>query len=135
MHNLIYCKNSVWSRLTMVFTIVSFLCSSCALYSPILYAESVPYLPAPSQLMTASVTFSPVILKGIKFYPDDPFKLDFILNEGSVKLSNDQLQEETRRLVKYFLTALTIPAKDLWVNLSPYEQDRIIPDAWGRIIF
>jgi len=27
---------------------------------------------------------------------------------------------------------LTIPEKDLWVNLSPYEKDRIIPQALGQ---
>ena len=35
------------------------------------------------------------------------------------------------RLVKYFLAALTIPEKDLWVNLSPYEKDRVITDEFG----
>ncbi|MBF0122582.1 MAG: hypothetical protein HQL21_04120, partial [Candidatus Omnitrophica bacterium] len=35
------------------------------------------------------------------------------------------------RLIKYFLASITVPEKDLWVNLSPYEKDRIIPDAFG----
>ena len=26
---------------------------------------------------------------------------------------------------------MTIPEKDLWVNLSPYEKDRIIPQSFG----
>ena len=34
-------------------------------------------------------------------------------------------------MIKYFLAALTIPEKDLWVNLSPYEKDRIIPHSFG----
>ncbi|MBF0593602.1 MAG: hypothetical protein HQL22_01395, partial [Candidatus Omnitrophica bacterium] len=32
----------------------------------------------------------------------------------------------------YFLAALTTPEKDFWVNLSPYENDRIVPEAFGR---
>ena len=36
------------------------------------------------------------------------------------------------RLIKYFLAALTVPEKDLWVNLSPYEKDRIVPEAFGQ---
>ena len=34
-------------------------------------------------------------------------------------------------MIKYFLASLTIPEKDLWVNLSPYEKDRIIPNSFG----
>ena len=42
-----------------------------------------------------------------------------------------QLKEESTKLIKYFLASLTIPEKDLWVNLSPYEKDRIIPQSFG----
>ena len=33
---------------------------------------------------------------------------------------------------KYFLAGLTIPEGDLWVNLSPYEKDRMVPEALGQ---
>src|SRR5208283_4730414 len=39
---------------------------------------------------------------------------------------------EANKLIKYFLASLTIPEKDLWVNLSPYEKDRIVPQSFGR---
>src|SRR5262249_36750514 len=39
---------------------------------------------------------------------------------------------ESTKLIKYFLAALTIPEKDLWVNLSPYEKDRIVPENFGQ---
>ena len=77
-------------------------------------------------------------LRGLKVYANDPFKLDFIVQEQQ----NQNLPEtllpakvspaESEKLIKYFLSALTIPEKDLWVNLSPYEKDRIIPDAFGQ---
>ncbi|MFH0753480.1 MAG: hypothetical protein V2A70_02805 [Candidatus Omnitrophota bacterium] len=35
-------------------------------------------------------------------------------------------------MIKYFLAALTIPENDLWVNLSPYEKDRMINDDLGK---
>ena len=38
---------------------------------------------------------------------------------------------ESSKLIKYFLAALTTPENEMWVNLSPYEKDRIIPDAFG----
>ncbi|MBF0511175.1 MAG: hypothetical protein HQL13_02485 [Candidatus Omnitrophica bacterium] len=43
----------------------------------------------------------------------------------------EQLKAESTKLIKYFLASLTIPEKDLWVNLSPYEKDRIIPQSFG----
>jgi hypothetical protein len=39
---------------------------------------------------------------------------------------------DANRLIKYFLAALTVPEKDLWVNLSPYEKDRIVPEEFGQ---
>ncbi len=95
------------------------------------YAQAVSYLPAPREMVQPSVNFSPVALRGLKLYPQDPFKLEFILDEGDAKLSDAQVREESQRLIKYFLTALTIPAQDIWVNLSPYEGERIIPEAVG----
>jgi len=44
---------------------------------------------------------------------------------------DQELRTEANKLIKYFLASLTIPEKDLWVNLSPYEKDRIIPQSFG----
>ena len=38
----------------------------------------------------------------------------------------DQKEEEYTKLIKYFLASLTIPDDHQWVNLSPYEKNRII---------
>ena len=43
----------------------------------------------------------------------------------------DALKQEATKLIKYFLASLTIPDQDLWVNLSPYEKDRVIPKSFG----
>ena len=88
-------------------------------------------LPEPGTMVHLSPEFNPPILKGIKVHPDNPFKFEFILDKGDSQLGNDQLKEESRKLIKYFLASLTIPEKDLWVNLSPYEKDRIIPQSFG----
>jgi len=98
---------------------------------PIDGVEGEFHLPAPGILVPLSPKFSPPILKGIKVHPDNPFRFDFILNRGNSRLSNDALKNESSKLVKYFLASLTIPEKDLWVNLSPYEKDRIIPQSFG----
>ncbi len=87
-------------------------------------------LSKPGEMVALSPAFHPPILKGIKVYPKSPFRLDFILDKGDVVQGASR--EDVNRLVKYFLAALTVPNKDLWVNLSPYEKDRIIPDGFGQ---
>ena len=83
-------------------------------------------------MVSLSPAFDPPMLKGIKVHPDNPFRFDFILDKGDSQLSdNDPLKDESSKLIKYFLASLTIPEKDLWVNLSPYEKDRIIPQSFG----
>jgi hypothetical protein len=89
------------------------------------------HLPAPGVMVHLSPEFNPPILKGLKVHPDNPFRFDFILDKGDSNQNNNQLREESSKLIKYFLASLTIPEKDLWVNLSPYEKNRIIPDTFG----
>lgn len=97
---------------------------------PTSYAEEI-FLSAPGTMVPLSDAFNPPLLKGIKIYPNNPFRLDFILNAGNTNDSAEQTQTQATQLVKYFLTAVTVPEQDLWVNLSPYEKDRIIPNAFG----
>ena len=42
-----------------------------------------------------------------------------------------RLLKTNLKLIKYFLASLTVPEDEMWVNLSPYEKDRIIPLAFG----
>ena len=71
--------------------------------------------------------WTPPLLIGLKIHPENPMKFDFLLDRGDVKkLDGDELKSESTRLIKYFLAALTVPAKDVWVNLSPYEKERIV---------
>ncbi|MFH0753207.1 MAG: hypothetical protein V2A70_01425 [Candidatus Omnitrophota bacterium] len=146
------------------------------------YAQSTLTLPVPGERVSLSSVFTPPMLKGIKVYPNDPFRFDFILDNGDsqnrarhgVPVRKDNLlpirghsaplqdnirgsvsprtlpselaldtkatqginrmphHHDASRLIKYFLAALTVPEKDLWVNLSPYEKDRIVPEAFGQ---
>ena len=73
-------------------------------------------LPAPGVMVHLSPPFNPPILKGVTVHPDNPFKFDFILDRGEAALSDEQLTEESKKLVKYFLSSITTPEKDLWVT-------------------
>ena len=109
--------------------IIAFLVNT---FGPLPLAQAQDFrLPAPGVMVHLSPEFNPPILKGIKVHPDNPFRFDFILDKGDSQLSNDALKDESSKLIKYFLASLTIPEKDLWVNLSPYEKDRIIPNSFG----
>jgi len=89
-------------------------------------------LPAPGQMVALSPAFSPTVLKGIKLDPKNPFRFHFFIDRGDSSLSQGELKQESAKLIKYFLASLTIPEKDLWVNLSPYEKDRIVPREFGQ---
>jgi len=116
--------------LLVLSTLASFLITSVIGSMPQARADEF-HLPAPGVMVHLSPEFNPPILKGIKVHSDNPFRFDFILDKGDSELGNDQLKDESSKLIKYFLASLTIPEKDLWVNLSPYEKDRIITQSFG----
>jgi hypothetical protein len=86
-------------------------------------------LPAPGTPVHISPAFKPVMLQGIRVDPKNPLHLDFIIDTGDTLPNAQTLRAETLKLVRYFLASLTVPNDQLWVNLSPYEKNRIIPDG------
>ncbi len=83
-------------------------------------------LPQPGVMVEPSPFFTPTLLKGLKVNFDDAFQFDFIIEPGDQELTQNDLKAETNKLIKYFLTSLTVPQNDIWVNLSPYEKNRIM---------
>src|SRR5476649_1382049 len=122
-------KSTYWKPKISILLIVCFFVSGLNMS---LAREDEFYLPPPGVMVHLSPPLNPPILKGIKVYPNDPFRFDFVLNQGdNENASKGPLKAEATKLIKYFLASLTIPEKDLWVNLSPYEKDRIIPQSFG----
>jgi hypothetical protein len=89
-------------------------------------------LSTPGAMVHLSPEFTPAHLQGLTIHPDNALQFDFLIHKGDGRLDNDQKQEEYTKLVKYFLASLTIPDEDQWVNLSPYEHNRIIKDDFGK---
>lgn len=83
-------------------------------------------------MVNLSPAYKPVLLKGVTIHKDNPFLFDFIIDPGQDRLRGETLKKEGEKLVKYFLASLAIPEKDLWVNLSPFEKDRTLPQALSR---
>lgn len=94
-------------------------------------AQYITNLPKPGEMVLLSPAFEPAVLKGMTIHPENPLQFDFIVDRGQDQLTGDELKDESQKLLKYFLAAMTIPDDDAWVNLSPYENDRIIPDMLG----
>ena len=107
-----------------------------ALPVPFVYAQPAEQdilgLPAPGRLVTTSEPFEPALLKGLTIHADNPLLFDFIVDPGDSSLSGEALYRETLKMVGYFLASLTVPEDQIWVNLSPYEQDRMIAEGLGQ---
>jgi phosphomannomutase len=94
-------------------------------------APAVLNLPVPGTMVLLTPGYQPALIKGMTIYPDDPLKFDFIINSGETRLEGEPLKEVSTKLIKYFMASLTVPERDVWVNLSPREKDRIIPEGFG----
>ncbi len=129
-------RTSLFYRILSAFIAFTFSFTSVI---PPSYAQTIGALnlPVPGTMVPLSPAFVPILLKGMTIHPDNPLQFDFIIDSGNTGLDigtglDLSLQKESERLVKYFLASMTIPKDDLWVNLSPYENDRIIPDELGK---
>ncbi len=107
--------------LLIIIFAVNTLCPSCVKADAFV-------LPKPGSMVSLSPSIHPSLLKGIRVNPEDPLKFEFVLSPGDERYA----EQEAVKLVRYFLAALTVPDKDIWVNLSPYEKDRIVPESFGQ---
>jgi hypothetical protein len=116
----------MFKRLIAAFILFTFFLSS--VINPSLSHAQALGLPEPGVMVNLSAAYAPALLRGLVVSPNDPMKFDFIVDTGDDKLAGEALAAESQRMVNYFLATLAVPEKDLWVNLSPVEKDRIIPD-------
>ena len=93
---------------------------------------SINQLPVPGTMVGISAPFAPLALKGLIVNPQKPLEFQFIVDTGNGPQDTASVKEQANQLVKYFLAGLTIPEGDLWVNLSPYEKNRMVPEALGQ---
>ncbi|MFT5387700.1 MAG: MoxR-like ATPase, partial [Candidatus Omnitrophota bacterium] len=92
----------------------------------------VPSMPVPGTLIQLTPKFTPPILKGLSIDSDNPLEFDFIVGRGEENLQGVEFELESQKLINYFMAALTVPEEELWVNLSPYESQRIIPEQLSQ---
>lgn len=91
-------------------------------------------LPEPGAMVLPGAPTAPVLIKGLRLHPENPLLFDFMVDTGSGRpdLNSADFRNESQKLIRYFLASLTIPENDLWVNLSPFEKDKMIPSVLGQ---
>lgn len=122
-----YCK----IRQTIAVTVIAtFMASLVQL--PQAHASSLPFMSKPGMRVPLSVPFNASSLTGLVIHPENALRFDFLVNPNDDKISQEQKQEEYMKLVKYFMASLTVPDDAQWVNLSPYEKNRIVEPDFGN---
>ena len=117
--------------------IISCLIISLVFLPEIARAKSINrFYPPPSTLgssVSENEIFVPLLLKGVSIDINNPFVFNFIVDGGNREdRSEESIRIDSEKSLKYFLSGLTIPEEDLWVNLSPYESNRIMPKGLGQ---
>jgi len=131
-------SKSAFNRCMNIFILIAFI--SNVIMPSVGYAQTIPSptpqtvldLPIPGKMISASNDYIPTMIKGITVHPENPLELDFIINNGNSHLHGEALEKESIKLIKYFLASLTVPEDELWVNLSPYEEGKIISKSFGK---
>jgi len=93
------------------------------------FAQSILNLPLPGTMIHTSVRYTPAFIRGMTIYPENPLQFDFIVDIGDDHLQGEALRKESKKLINYFMATLTVPEEEMWVNLSPYEKNRIIAEG------
>ena len=110
--------------------IAVFFSTNCA--QSVSFAQMSTLMPQAGTMIGLTAPYVPPQLVGVEFDEFNPFHMNFLISRGEKQLSLDKDNEEYMRFIKYFLAALTIPEGNQWVNLSPYEGNRIIEDNFGK---
>ncbi|MDD3374606.1 MAG: hypothetical protein PHY73_02650 [Candidatus Omnitrophica bacterium] len=121
-------QKSLASKIVSIFIAVCFLLSSIAPS----YAQSLSALPVPGTIVSPTPGFFPVLVRALEINPENPLQFGFIVDNGDTEFQGEDLTEEAKKLIRYFLACLTTPEEDMWVNLSPYEENRIVSDNLGK---
>ena len=86
-------------------------------------------LPEPGSMLAVSQKHTDPLLRGLKVDYDNPLNFQFIFDTAD---EDDVTQDQARMMINYFFAALAVPDESLWVNLSPYEADRVIEASLGQ---
>lgn len=87
----------------------------------------------PNELKIFSLDFktnSQIILRAASLDLTNPYNFKFYFDKQKYSLTP---KKDIEKIITYFLEFLTIPSEKLWVNLSPYEPERIIDPVLSQL--
>lgn len=122
------CNKSVDVRFFLVATLVVF--ASVFLFKDLAsvkdsYAKELS-LPKPNQVLPLGTDYSLAQVRGLRYDAESLSKFELLLDKNDQEILTEQ---DSDYISDLFLAALSFPEEDLWVNFSPYEQDRILDDT------
>lgn len=128
--------NTLIYKIFTLFLSFSFLSTSVILPTNA-HAQFIPTpapMPAVGTIVPASIGYTPASVRGITIFPENPLQFSFMIDLGDSGLDAEsaELKDEAQRMINYFMAGLTVPEDELWVNLSPYENNRVIADSLGQ---
>lgn len=121
----------LWKRIISFVLIITFILGPNFSYAQVAFVST---LPEPGTMVMTSDAFVPVLVKGLVVHPDKPLNFDFIVDSGNDSSDQQVVKDQSQRMAQYFLAAITVPEEQLWVNLSPYEKDRVIENELGQTV-
>lgn len=100
-----------------------------ALSSPVGESEPVDGHPE-VELLEPSRSFTPFLLKRLKV-GEGAEQLNFLMDTGQsdIAVQSPEFESEHRRVMDYFWESLCVEEEQQWVNLSPYDSSRMLPEA------
>ena len=91
-------------------------------------------LPGPGDMLAVSESYVPPLVRGLIVDPTRPLDFRFIVDSGNGLSARGEIAEQSQRMARYFLAVVTVPEDQLWVNLSPFEKDRIVDGQLGETV-
>jgi len=105
------------------------LCIICLRFHPTFPIQSLANQSAIQQ--DKKLTSSETKLIGMKLNEENPLLIDFYVYSKIWDPTNSK-DKDYQELIDFFLVSLSSPPNELWVNLSPYEENRIIPEFLSK---
>ena len=83
------------------------------------------------QFQRRTQPYTPTRLTGMRVEVNEPWRVNFVVNTGNSGLSGESLQREADKVTAYFWENVAVAGENNWVNLSPFESNRMLPAPLG----
>lgn len=78
-------------------------------------------------LVDESEDYTPLLVRGLRVNGLDASEMNFVVDGGNDDPSPIHQRRENDKCLDYFMTSLAVKEDNLWVNLSAYESNRMLP--------